>query len=356
MTLPLPTVDAARYAAVEDRLAQLLQTERETLVIGGEAILALEALARGVGGPQTRAINVVTGPYGAMMGHWLAAAGGEVRTVAAEDGHAITADQLRSALAQGPADVVCVVHAEAATGVVNPLAELADATHQAGAVLLVDAVASVCAEPMAIDALELDAVVIGPQKAMAGPAGVCGLIASARCWELIERNPFAPRESILSLLDLRDGWLATGRATLPFVPHHLELLALDEAIGRLREEGIDAVIARHRHARDATRAGLRALELDPWVVDDAQAAAVATIVRVPDPSTLLARMRLPAPVEFAPGALAGQALRIMHNGPAGSLPAVLQALAAIGDGLRQRGADVDLDAGLDAAQEAWPTA
>src|ERR1700753_3669461 len=130
MCPPAPTIDAARYAAIEDSLAALLATDRDTLGVGGEAILPLEALARGAGGPATRSVNVVSGPYGAMMGHWLGDAGGDVRTVHAADGHAIDPAALRTALEQSPADLVCIVHAEAATGVVNPLPELAAAAHE----------------------------------------------------------------------------------------------------------------------------------------------------------------------------------------------------------------------------------
>ena len=351
-----PTVDAARYAAIEDRLASLLQTRRDTSVIAGEAILALEALARGVGGPNTRALNVVTGPYGAMMGHWLGAAGGEVRTLQASDGQVIGGDQLRAALAQQPADVVCVVHAEAATGVVNPLTELADVSHEAGAVLLVDAVASVAAEPLEIDGLGLDAVVIGPQKAMGGPAGVCGLFAGDNVWELLKRNPAAPRDSILSLADLHDRWIGTGRTALPFVPHHLEMIALDQALGRLESEGLDAVVARHGRARDATRAGLAALGLDLWVADDGEAAAVATLARPPAgvaAAALLERVRLPGPVEAAPGSLADAAVRVTHSGAAASIDTVLLAVAAIGDALVQLRRAVDVAPALAAAQAAW---
>jgi aspartate aminotransferase-like enzyme len=354
-----PTVDAAQYAAIEDRLASLLHTRRDTSVIGGEAILALEALARGVGGPDTRALNVVTGPYGAMMGHWLGAAGGDVRTIGAPDGHVVGGDQLCAALAQQPADVVCVVHAEAATGIVNPLAALAEATHEAGAVLLVDAVASVAAEPLEIDGLGLDAVVIGPQKAMGGPAGVCGLIADDSVWRLIESNPAAPRDSILSLADLRDRWIASERTALPFVPHHLEMLALDQALGRLESEGLDVVIARHGHARDAARAGLAALGLELWVVADVDAAAVATVARPPAgvaAATLLGSVRLPGPVEAAPGSLADVALRIVHSGAAASLDAVLLSVAAVGDALAQLGVPVDVAGALAAAQAAWAAA
>jgi aspartate aminotransferase-like enzyme len=356
MSLPAPTIDAVRYAAIEDRLAALLATNRDTLVLGGEAILTLEALARGAGGPATRAVHVVSGPYGAMMGHWLGAAGGDVRTVRAADGHAVDPATLRTALEQGPADVVCIVHAEAATGVVNPLSELAAAAHQAGAVVLVDAVASVAAEPLTIDTLDLDAVVIGPQKAMSGPAGVAALVAGSRLWQLLERNPHAPRDSILSLLDVRDRWLSNGRRVLPFYPHHLEMEALDQAINRLAAEGLDAVITRHRAARDATRAGLRSLGLPLWVADDDQAASAVTLLRSPagvPASALLDRVRIPAPVEPAPGPLADTALRVAHTGAHASLPSVFAAVAALADALAQLGIDADAQAALETAHAAW---
>jgi aspartate aminotransferase-like enzyme len=358
MNAPQPTVDAARYAAIEDRLAALFHTHLETIVIPGEAILALEAIARGVGGPRTRAVNVVTGPYGAIMGHWLGAAGGQVRTLESAPGRAIESAALAAALEREPADVVCVVHAEAATGVVNPLAELAAVTHDAGAALVVDAVASVGAEPLELDALRLDATVIGPQKAMGGPAGVCALFTGDRIWELVGRNPVAPRNSILSLLDQRERWTGAGRQMLPFVPHSLEMLALDEALTRLQQEGIDAVVTRHRHARDAARAGLAALGLALWVADDDEAAAVATLARPPHglaARELVARIRVAAPVEPAPGALADEALRVMHNGPAASLQAVLVSILALGDALAQGDGrlDTDVEAALAAAESAW---
>jgi aspartate aminotransferase-like enzyme len=356
LSLPPSTIDAVRYAAIEDRLAALLATDRDTLVLGGEAILTLEALARGAGGPATRSVNLVSGPYGAMMGHWLGAAGGEVRTVQAAEGQSVEPAALRTALEQGPADVVCIVHAEAATGVVNPLAELAAAAHEAGAVVLVDAVASVGAERLPIDALDLDAVVIGPQKALSGPAGVAALVAGPRLWQLLEGNPQAPRDSILSLLDVRDRWLAAGRRVLPFYPHHLEMAALDRAINAIVTEGLDLVIARHHLARDATRAGLRTLDVPLWVRADQQAASGVTLLRPPAGLTataLLERVRIPAPVEAAPGPLADSALRVVHTGAHASLPAVVAAIAALADALAQLGVKVDAQTALDTVHATW---
>lgn len=53
-------------------------------------------------------------------------------------------------------DLVAAVHAEPATGVLNPLANLAALAHSRGALLVVDAVASVGGHPLELDALGVD--------------------------------------------------------------------------------------------------------------------------------------------------------------------------------------------------------
>ena len=85
---------------------------------------------------------------------------------------AVTAAQVREAFAEHPEiDFVSLVHAEAATGNTNPVAEIGEAVREQGALFYLDAVASVGAEPVLPDAWGVDLCVIGAQKAMGGPAG-----------------------------------------------------------------------------------------------------------------------------------------------------------------------------------------
>ena len=95
---------------------------------------------------------------------------------------------------------------------------------------VVDAVASVGAEPLEIEAWALDITVVSAQKALGGPAGVTGVAISDAGWAAISANPSAPRNSALSLLDWRQQWLATDHEFLPTIPNHLEMLALGETL------------------------------------------------------------------------------------------------------------------------------
>jgi len=352
-------IDAAEYASIEDRLGTLLQTDRDVLLLQGESILALEAMARGVGAPTAHSVNVVTSPYGEAIGRWLGAAGGTVERLEVGFERAAHADEVASALERADVDVVSVVHAEAATGALNPLAEIAASARAAGALTIVDAVASIGAEPLQIDAWDLDITVVSAQKALGGPAGVCAVVLSDRAWEALELNPTAPRDSILSLLDWRTRWLRTGRRQLPVLLHQLETRALADTLERTEQEGLDATIRRHSRARDAVRGGLRAMGVGPWIADDAGAAAIATIVASPggvEPGELLggALSAVPqAPLELAPGPLATRALRISHTGESARLEPVLGALAGLALGLRSQGIATDADAALAAALEGW---
>ena len=191
--LDLPPLTAARFAAIEDRVAALLRTGADVIVTQGEALLPLEAAIRGAVRPGSTALNVVTGPYGQTFGGWLRDCGAEVVDLAVPYDTAVTAGQVADALAAHPEiSFVSLVHAEAATGNTNPVAEIGGAVRAHGALLMLDAVASVAAEPLDTDAWGVDLCVIGGQKAMGGPAGVSAVSVSARAWRAITDNPRAP--------------------------------------------------------------------------------------------------------------------------------------------------------------------
>jgi aspartate aminotransferase-like enzyme len=358
--LDVPLVTASEYASIEDRCRKVLGTDRTTFVFQGEAIVVLEAAARGLGRPDVAALNLVHGPYGGFFGQWLSEAGADVENLEVPFDQAVAPELVETALDRlGEVAVISVVHAEAATGVKNDLAAIAKLARSRGALIVVDAVASVGAEPLPIDDWDLDLVVTAPRKALAGPSGVSMVVVSARGWGSLAAHPSPWRGSVLSLLDWRDLWVATDRSFFPFVPSHLETRALGASIDRVAREGIARVIARHRAAATATRAALGPLGLEGWA-RPSEAASVATLVRPPvDGAQALVTAALvnsdvnPALVSAAPPPLADKAIRVNHTGLQASLSAVLSAVGALGTGLRALGHDADISAALEAAGAAW---
>ncbi|MFJ7901468.1 pyridoxal-phosphate-dependent aminotransferase family protein [Streptomyces sp. NPDC096198] len=361
--LDLPPLSAARFASIEDRVARLMSTEQDVVIMQGEALLPLEGAIRGCAGPGTTALNVITGPYGQTFGNWLRDCGATVHDLAVPFHTAVTAEQVREALAAHPeTDFVSLVHAEAATGNTNPVTEIGAVVREHGALFYLDAVASIGAEPVLPDAWGVDLCVIGAQKAMGGPAGVSAVSVSERAWARMAANPGAPRRSYLSLLDWKERWIDGGRTTLLHAPAQLEMLALEACVERIEAAGLDTVMARHRSAAAATRAGAPALGggLEPFVTESTAAAPVATTLRTPSgviASELVARALAaePAlPLAAGGGALAKEMIRVNHYGPDASRESVAACLAALAAALRASGVTTDPEAAHRAATEAWP--
>ncbi|GAA0445925.1 pyridoxal-phosphate-dependent aminotransferase family protein [Streptomyces stramineus] len=357
--LDLAPLGAAHFARIEDKVAALMRTRESVIAMQGEALLPLEACIRSAVRPGSTALNIITGPYGETFGGWLRSCGAEVVTVTAPFSGAAGPEQVAEALRAHPAiDFVSLVHAEAATGNTNPVAEIGKVVREHGALLMLDAVASVGAEPLLTDEWGVDLCVIGGQKAMTGPAGVSAVSVSARAWERIAANEQAPRRSYLSLLDWKERWIDGGRTALPHAPAQLEMLALEQAVDRIEAVGLDAVINRHRAAAAATRAGVRALgALTPYVTRDGDAAPVATTLRAPagvDAREVVAAALSadPAvPVQAAAGSLAKEMIRVNHYGLAADRAVVLASLSALAAGLRAVGAEI-ADEGEGAARAA----
>lgn len=359
--LDLPPLTAGRFAAIEDRVARLLGTAQDVVVMQGEALLPLEGAIRAAAGPGTVALNIVTGPYGQTFGNWLRDCGATVHDLAVPFHTAVSAEQVRGAFAEHPEiDFVSLVHAEAATGNTNPVAEIGEAVRAQGALFYLDAVASVGAEPVLPDAWGVDLCVIGAQKAMGGPAGVSAVSVSERAWARMAANPAAPRRSYLSLLDWKERWIDGGRKALLHAPAQLEMLALEACVERIEAEGTGTVMTRHAAAAAATRAGALALGgLEPYVYEATEAAPVATTLRTPsdvDASALVARALAadPAlPLAAGGGALAGEMVRVNHYGPDATLMAVQGCLTALGAALTEAGRKADAEGARRAAGDAW---
>ncbi len=349
-----PAYPADRFAPLADRLRALLGTRSDLVFVQAEAIVALEATAASLARPGLRAINVVTSPYGRLFGDWLARGGAVVSEVAADPGQPVEVAAVARAIEATPGlGLLSMVHAETSSGILNPLREIAALAKARGALVAVDAVASFGGHALAVDAWDIDICVVGPQKAIQGPAGLSAVSVSAGAWAAMGEG--AP--SALSLPDLRSGWLATGRGALPGMPSALEFWALEAALDELDAEGLAARIARHRRAAAASREGLIAMGVAPWVADAARASALATAAPVPDgleaSAVIAGAGRLGVTLSPGFGAIAHRLVRLDHTGARAAFAPVLANVAAYGSALRDLGQEVDLGAAAEAVTEAY---
>src|SRR5207244_10801066 len=146
---------------------------------------------------------------------------------------------LRPALGKGDVRVVYLVHSETSTGVVADVQALAAWAKEAGALVVVDAVASLGAVPVETDAWGIDVVVSGSQKALMCPPGLAFASVSRAALEAAARSR-SPR----FVYDWERTRAAAAKLDAPFTPAVSLVRALDVAVGLLVVEELEAAVGR----------------------------------------------------------------------------------------------------------------
>ena len=339
------------FRRTERKLAQIFLTGNDVLLMQGEAVLGLEAAARGLVRPGTRVLNLVQGVFGKGMGYWLKDFGAELHELEVAYNDAVDPADVERYLDESPGiELVAVVHCDTPSGTVCDISAIGQVAHAHGALTLIDCVSSLGGIPLRADEWHLDVCVAGAQKCLGGPPGMSLMSVSEASWERIRSNPNAPRASYLSMLDWKEQWLDGDK--FPFTPSVSDLHGVEAACDELLEEGLDASIERHERAAAACRAGVRAMGLEPWPRSEEIAAACVTAITVPDSLTdtqVRAHCRERYGVMISAGQGAGNLVRIGHMGPSARSLYPVVGLAAVGQTLADLGAEVDIGAGVEAA-------
>jgi pyridoxamine---pyruvate transaminase len=346
-----------KFRDLERKVGELMHSSDDIVLMQGEAVLGLEAAARALTRPGMKALNLVSGVYASWFGDWLREYGAELVEVRVPYDEAVDPDAVRQALADNPdVELVAVVQSETPSGIHNPVAEIAPAVKDAGALLLVDAVSALGCEEVLVDEWGIDVCVVGPQKCLAGPPGMSLMSVSEAAWEAMRKNPNAPRGSFLSLLDWKDRWVDTDRTKFLYTPSVVDVNGVDSVVDQVLEEGLENCIVRHQAAARAARAGVKAMGLELWPRREEYAAGCVTAVRVPDGVSRAAalqhiRERYGVMLSGGYGELADKLFRLGHMGPAANSLNPLVAVSALGRGLADLGVDVQIGAGAEATLE-----
>ncbi|BAC90261.1 pyridoxal-phosphate-dependent aminotransferase family protein [Gloeobacter violaceus] len=329
-------------AEVSENLKWLHQTASEVLMLSSSGTGALEAAIINACSPGDRVLVGANGKFGERWVEVAQAFGLDVEVIFAPYGQPLSTDAFKAAL-EADTDktikAVVVTHSESSTGVINDLETIVGYIRAHGEALsIVDAVTSLGATSVPVDAWGLDFVGSGSQKAYMIPPGLGFLAVSERGWAACERSTM-PRY----YFDLRKYRKALKKNNTPFTTPVNLVFALQTTLQMLRAEGLDALFARHARLRDATRAALRALGLALFNPDDHSASPAITAVVPPEGiacDKLRATLKKHYDIVIAggQGEMEGQIVRIGHLGFVGERD-VLTAIAALEGALRTLGYD-----------------
>jgi (S)-ureidoglycine-glyoxylate aminotransferase len=334
-----------------------------TVLVDGTSRAGIEAALVSLVRPGDRVLVPVFGRFGHLLREIAERCGADVHVREAPWGTVFTARELEAAVAEVRPSLVAVVHGDTSTTLAQPLDELGEICARHGALLYADVTASLGGNTVEVDAWGVDVASTGLQKCLGGPSGSAPITLSPRAVAVldgrrsIEAGLRAPGEEVgadrirsnyLDLAMILDYW---GPARLN---HHTEattmLYGARECARVLLEEGLDAVVDRHRVHGGAMAAGLRGLGLTLF---GDQGVRMNNVVGVQIPAgvdgegvrgALLRDYGIEIGTSFGP--LHGRVWRIGTMGWNARRDAVLTTLVALEDVLRRAGARVPAGGGV----------
>ena len=144
-------------------------------------------------------------------------------------------------LATGKFDTVTLIHNETSTGVMNPLPEICCTLAKYPDVTLVlDTVSSFSGVKIDMDALGIDVMLTGAQKALALPPGFSLFSVSGKAFSRAERIP--NRGFYFDFLEFKKQQAEWMTPSTPSIGH---MHALESKLEEIFEEGLETRFARH---------------------------------------------------------------------------------------------------------------
>ena len=227
------------YSNIHPRLQTLFGTKQPVFFSTSSAWGVMEASIRNLVDR-----GVLCCMCGAFSDKWLDVArrcGKNAEPLQVDWGKHISHKDLDRALASGKFDTVTLIHNETSTGVMNPLPEICcTLAKYPDVVLILDTVSSFSAKKIDMDALGIDVMLTGAQKALALPPGFSLFGVSEKAFVRAEKQE--NRGYYFDFLEFKKQQANWMTPTTPSIGH---IFALQSKLDEIFEEGLEKRYARH---------------------------------------------------------------------------------------------------------------
>lgn len=278
----------ALTAELRERLLTLARGHETHVAVPlqGSGTYIVEAAIATLVGPADKLLVLANGAYGERIAAIAGRLGRAVEVLRWPEDRPVESQPVAEALrADAQVTHVALVHCETTTGLLNPLAEIADVVAGAGRRFLLDAMSSFGAIGIDLGAVPVTAILASSNKCLEGVPGLG--------FALIERTALAQAAGVSPSvsLDLHDQWRGFEKdGQWRFTPPVQVVAALVEALRRLETEGGPAArLERYGDNFRTLLSGMRRLGFDLYLEEAVQAPIIATF-----------RMPANRPLTFAP--------------------------------------------------------
>jgi aspartate aminotransferase-like enzyme len=268
-----------------------------------------------------------------------------------EWGKAVSPQEIEKRLKNNPKiKAVFTTLCETSTAVTNDIEAIGKVVKATDAVLVVDAISGLGAVDIKTDAWSVDMCVCGSQKGLMLPPGLAFISVSQKAWIKVKESK-CPKY----YLDLKLAKKAWEQTDTPFTSAVSLIVALNEALKMIKQDGLENIFTRHHKMAEATRAAIKALGLELFAPSAASDAVTAAKVPIGiDGEKMVKTMRDTYGVTIAGGQseLKGKVFRIAHMGYIEEFD-IIVAISCLERVLQQMGYKFNLGSGVKAAQEVF---
>lgn len=343
-----PQFKALLKEAVEG-LRYIFQTKNDLFIFSSSGTGAMESSISNILSPGDKVIVVRGGKFGERFSEICQVYGVDPVNIDVEWGKAVDPDDIKKILDKNKdIKAVYTTLCETSTGVVYDIKRIGDVVSKTGAVLAVDAISGLGSVEFKTDEWKVDIAVAGSQKGLMIPPGLAFVSVSPKALKLVE-NSRLPRYYFC----YKAAKKSADKDDTPWTPAVSLVIALVESIKMIREDTLEATLARHKKMAGAVRAAASALGLELLAPDAASDAVTA--IKLPDNidgNALVKTMRDTYGIGIAGGQaqLKGKIIRIASMGFMTQWD-IIVAISCLEIVLKEMGYKFELGSGVRACEE-----
>lgn len=237
------------YKETCEEISTLLHTKNETLILGGEGILGLEAACATLTEAGDKVLVLDNGIYGKGFTDFVSLYGGVPELYHDDWEQAIDVERLSQFLeAHHDYKYATVVHCDTPSGVLNDISKICPLLKKYGIMTLVDSVSAMFGEPVDVDAFQIDLLCGGSQKAVSAPPGLTFVTISGDAKSAM-KNRRTPVASFYANLLAFDGYYE--KKWFPYTMPISDIYGLRAAFDFIRKD--TDMLTRHEIIAKATR-------------------------------------------------------------------------------------------------------
>lgn len=324
------------YKETCEEISRLLHTDNETLILGGEGILGLEAACASMTEPGDRVLVLDNGIYGKGFADFVSMYGGCPELYSRDYRETLDVQELENFLKEHHNyKYATVVHGDTPSGMLNDVSAICPLLKKYGIMTVVDSVSASFGEPMRISDWQIDIMCGGSQKVVSAPPGLTFVVISNDAKKAMadRKTPIASFYANLTTFAhyYEEKWF-------PYTMPISDIYGLRAAIDNIAAD--PDILTRHEKIAEASRKAITGAGLNLYLKSGFS--STVTVFEVPEGTTakaILDGVKNDYNIMLAGSfdVLAGKVIRIGHMGNNSDYYNVREVFAALDGTLARLG-------------------